>query len=118
VPGSEPANLRPGVLKVEPGQEDRRAQDLGEPGRFVLDEVAGRRHPNGVEFMLLSPRYQALAQRQFLAGRRRRDPAVVGAAGEQRRQERDPKHARAHHSSSAGRCQIGDVQAISWIVSG
>jgi len=58
VAGSEAADLMLGGFEIEPGQEDRRAEHLGEAGRLVFDEHVGiqeaarRVLPLGVEFVL------------------------------------------------------------------
>ena len=87
----------------------------------MFDEVARRRHADGVEFVLLATGDQALVSvSSSLADAVSLPPASTQPASK-RGGERDPLTnpvTGTHHSLAAGRYQIGDVQAISWIASG
>jgi len=51
----EESDVGGGIGRVEPGQEDRRAQRLRETRRMVFEGIAGRRNPDPRELVLLAP---------------------------------------------------------------
>ena len=74
VRAGEEADVGGGEVRVEPGDEDGRAERLGEPGGVVQERVAGRRRVLGVELELGGAR----GQRLRLAGRGRRRCGQAG----------------------------------------
>ena len=73
----EVADVLGGEVGIEPGDEHRRAHDLGEAGGVVLERVARRRHVRRVELERLRPRDQRIvraAQGGREVGRGRRGP--------------------------------------------
>ena len=99
VRAGEEADVRGGEVRVEPGDEDGRAERLGEPGGVVQERVAGRRDVVGVELELGG----ACGQRLGLRGRRRcqdrrRQPGRQDERSRPQAAGRRPPHAPAGHA--------------------